>query len=145
MITCDSDRHTATEFDSKAAKVIWDMEGIYVTSRHIRGVRFAGISLSGIVGTTPSAELLAKWNELESALIAQHPDAVPPVAYAPNPQGKYIGQDIPEYWRTKIAKEGARTLPGREHGSNCDVRFVVLPSKYGLRLDYRRKKSFEVS
>ena len=27
----------------------------------------------------------------------------------------------------KIAKEGARTIPGREHGGNCDVRQLPCP------------------
>ncbi|KAG5731129.1 Formamidase, partial [Termitomyces sp. T112] len=112
----------ATEFNSHAAKAIWDMEGIYATSRHIPGVRFAGITHPGIIGTAPSAELLAKWNERETGLIAQHADSVPPVAYAPDPQGAYIGQDLPEELRAQIASEGARTIPGREHGGNCDIK-----------------------
>ncbi|KAG6867697.1 hypothetical protein C0993_012165 [Termitomyces sp. T159_Od127] len=111
---------TTTEFDSKAAKAIWDLEGVYATSRHIPGIRFAGITHPGILGTAPSAELLAQWNERETGLVARSPGAVPPVAYLPDPQGVYIGQDIAEEVRAKIASEGARTIPGREHGGNCD-------------------------
>ncbi|KAE9406707.1 Acetamidase/Formamidase [Gymnopus androsaceus JB14] len=93
----------AKEFNSKAAKAIWDFKGIYATSRHIPGVR--------LIGTAPSAELLATWNERETGLISQHANAVPPVAFAPEPKGAY-----------KIATEGARTIPGREHGGNCDIK-----------------------
>ncbi|KAG6812256.1 hypothetical protein H0H92_003712 [Tricholoma furcatifolium] len=110
----------AKEFNSKAAKAIWDLQGVYASSRHIPGVRFAGVTHPGIIGTAPSAELLAKWNERETGLIAQHKDAVPPVALAPEPRGVYVGQNLSEELRDKIAREGARTIPGREHGGNCD-------------------------
>ncbi|KAG6872731.1 hypothetical protein C0995_007134 [Termitomyces sp. Mi166 len=122
----------ATEFNSEAAKAIWDLEGVYATSRHIPGVRFAGITHPGIIGTAPSAELLARWNERETGLIAQHADSVPPVAYPPDPQGVHIGQDISEELKTKIAEEGARTIPGREHGGNCDIKNLSKGSRVYL-------------
>lgn len=96
--------------------------GVYATSRHIPGVRFAGVPHPGLIGTAPSAELLATWNKREGELIAQHQDAVPPVAFPPEPKGAYVGQDLADDVRQKIYKEGARTVPGREHGGNCDVR-----------------------
>lgn len=76
-------------------------------------------------GTAPSAELLATWNEREGKLIAAHANSVPPVAFPPEPIGAYVGQDIPKEVMAKIAKEGARTVPGREHGGNCDVRHAI--------------------
>ena len=96
--------------------------GVYATSRHIPGVRFAGVTHPGLIGTAPSAELLATWNKREGGLIAAHANAVPPVAFPPEPVGAYVGQDLPADVREKIAREGARTIPGREHGGNCDVR-----------------------
>ncbi|KAJ7035288.1 Acetamidase Formamidase [Mycena alexandri] len=120
----------AREFDSKAAKAIWDFHGIYATSRHIPGVRFAGVSHPGLIGTAPSAELLATWNKREGALIAEHPNAVPPVAFAPNAVGAYVGQDgLDPKVRQKIAEEGARTIPGREHGGNCDIKNLSRGSR----------------
>lgn len=95
--------------------------GVYATSRHIPGVRFAGISHPGLIGTAPSHELLATWNKREVGLIEAHASAVPPVAYGPLVQGAYVGQDIPDDVRARIYREGARTIPGREHGGNCDV------------------------
>lgn len=95
--------------------------GVYATSRHIPGVRFAGISHPGLIGTAPSHELLATWNKREVGLIEAHASAVPPVAYGPLVQGVYVGQDIPDDVRARIYREGARTIPGREHGGNCDV------------------------
>ncbi|GJJ08724.1 hypothetical protein Clacol_002943 [Clathrus columnatus] len=110
----------AREFNSKACKAIWDLEGVYATSRHIPGVKFAGISHPGLIGTAPSQELLDTWNAREKELISQHPGAVPAVAFPPEPIGAYVGQDLTEAVREKIAREGARTIPGREHGGNCD-------------------------
>ncbi|KAJ7730768.1 Acetamidase Formamidase [Mycena metata] len=120
----------AREFNSKAAKAIWDFHGIYATSRHIPGVRFAGVSHPGLIGTAPSAELLATWNKREGALIAEHPNAVPAVAFAPNAVGAYVGQDgLDPKVRQKIAEEGARTIPGREHGGNCDIKNLSRGSR----------------
>ncbi|PBL04387.1 Acetamidase Formamidase [Armillaria gallica] len=120
----------AREFKSRAAKAIWDFKGVYATSRHIPGVRFAGVSHPGLIGTAPSAELLATWNEREGGLIAEHADAMPPVAYAPNPVGAYVGQDNldPEV-RKRITENGARTVPGREHGGNCDIKNLSRGSR----------------
>ena len=81
-----------------------------------------GIAHPGLIGTAPSAELLATWNKREGELIAAHVNAVPPVAFPPEPIGAYVGQELPPDLRKKIAREGARTIPGREHGGNCDVR-----------------------
>jgi formamidase len=107
------------------ARLLNNSTGVYATSRHIPGVRFAGVTHPGLIGTAPSTELLAKWNEREGALIAAHgPDLNPPVALGPNPVGAYVGQDLDPKIREKIAREGARTIPGREHGGNCDVRIV---------------------
>ncbi|KAL0570172.1 hypothetical protein V5O48_011791 [Marasmius crinis-equi] len=119
----------AREFNSHAAKAIWDFHGVYATSRHIPGIRFAGVPHPGLIGTAPSAELLATWNEREAALIAQHPKAVPPVALPPEPKGCYVGQDLPAEVSEKIAREGARTIPGREHGGNCDIKNLSRGSR----------------
>ena len=96
---------------------------MYASSRHIPGVRFAGVSHPGLIGTAPSQALLDTWNAREGALIAQpqYAGAVPPVAYPPEPVGAYVGQELEEGVRAKVYAEGARTIPGREHGGNCDV------------------------
>ncbi|GAA5898813.1 acetamidase/formamidase family protein [Sporobolomyces salmoneus] len=112
----------AKEFDTKASKAIWDLEGVYASSRHVPGVRFAGIPHPGILGTAPSQELLDEWNRREQALIDAQPGASPAVALPPEPKGVYIGQDLDEAVLEKIKKEGARTIPGREHGGNCDIK-----------------------
>ncbi|GAA6062384.1 hypothetical protein JCM10212_003193 [Sporobolomyces blumeae] len=112
----------ATEFKTKAAKAIWDLEGCYASSRHIPGVRFAGIPHPGIIGTAPSQELLDRWNSREQKLIDDHVGVSPAVALPPEPRGAYVGQDLGKDVMDKIAREGARTIPGREHGGNCDIK-----------------------
>ena len=99
---------------------------MYASSRHIPGVKFAGVSHPGLIGTAPSHELLAEWNKREGALIDAHPGAVPPGAFPPEPKGAYVGPRPDDEVMKRVAAEGARTVPGREHGGNCDVRGLAL-------------------
>ncbi|PPQ76384.1 hypothetical protein CVT24_007938, partial [Panaeolus cyanescens] len=124
------------EFQSRAAKAIWDISGIYATSRHIPGVRFAGITHPGLIGTAPSHELLAEWNKREQGLIDEYvamngnKGPVPPVAFPPERRGAYVGQEgLSEEVRERVAREGARTVPGREHGGNCDIKNLSRGSR----------------
>ncbi|KAI0290262.1 Acetamidase Formamidase [Multifurca ochricompacta] len=120
----------AREFNSRACKAIWDFHGVYATSRHIPGVRFAGVSHPGLIGTAPSHELLAQWNKREKELIDAHPGAVPPVAFPPEPVGAHVGQlGLSDNLKERIAREGARTIPGREHGGNCDIKNLSRGSR----------------
>jgi len=119
----------AREFNSRAAKAVWDFKGIYATSRHIPGVKFAGIPHPGLIGTAPSPELLATWNKREGELIEAHANAVPPVAYGPLPTGAYVGQTLSKDVEDRIAAHGARTIPGREHGGNCDIKNLSRGSR----------------
>ncbi|KZS87185.1 Acetamidase/Formamidase [Sistotremastrum niveocremeum HHB9708] len=125
----------AKEFQSRAGKAIWDCEGIYATSRQIPGVRFAGVSHPGLISST---ELLAQWNKCEGELIAEHPCAVPAVAFPPDPQGAYLGGDVSYEIREKFAREGMGTIPGREHDGNCGSRcyFPVFVEGANLSLSY---------
>ncbi|MBV9389222.1 MAG: acetamidase/formamidase family protein [Chroococcidiopsidaceae cyanobacterium CP_BM_ER_R8_30] len=117
-----------TDHYPKAAKAIWDFQGIYTSSRHIPGVRFAGITHPGLIGCAPSTELLAKWNKRESELVATNPERVPPLANLPNPKNAILGKlQAAEFDR--VAKEGARTVPPREHGGNCDIKNLSRGSR----------------
>lgn len=107
-----------------ASKAIWDFDGIYCTSRHIPGVRFAGLIHPGILGCAPSAEVLAEWNTREADLISacthSHPNKI--VAQPPNEVNAHTGQAQGDELKLRIAREGARTIPGRpEHGGNVDI------------------------
>jgi formamidase len=113
------------------AKAIWDLQGIYTSSRHIPGVRFAGITHPGLIGCAPSHELLAKWNQRESELCATAPDLrtygaglsgdQPVLAALPNPKNAILGK-LPAADYERVAAEAARTVPPREHGGNCDIK-----------------------
>ncbi|KAJ9648999.1 hypothetical protein H2199_000912 [Coniosporium tulheliwenetii] len=127
------------EIYPKAAKAIWDFEGIFCSSRHIPGVRFAGLIHPGILGCAPSAEVLAEWNRREGELISANTlDRV--VALPPLPQNVHAGtasDDIKE----KVGKEGARTIPGRpEHGGNCDIKNLSRGSKVFLPVHVKGAK-----
>jgi hypothetical protein len=63
-----------TDHFPNPAKAIWDLQGIYTSSRHIPGVKFAGITHPGLIGCAPSHELLATWNKREAELVATAPD-----------------------------------------------------------------------
>ncbi|POR31381.1 Chondroitinase-AC [Tolypocladium paradoxum] len=103
----------------RAAKAVWDLDGIYCTSRHIPGVRFAGLVHPGILGCAPSPDVLAEWNRREAELIAAHPGHL--VALPPLETNAHAGRAHGEL-RARVAREGARTVPGRpEHGGNVDI------------------------
>ena len=68
----------------EARKACWDFHGVYTSSRHIPGVRFPGLIHPGLIGTLPSAELLATWNSREEALFRTDPDRVPPLCTLPD-------------------------------------------------------------
>ncbi len=73
------------------------------------------------MGTAPSAELLARWNAREAALIATDPDRVPPLALPPEPEHALLGA-LPESEYARVAGEAARTAPPRENGGNQDIK-----------------------
>jgi formamidase len=113
------------------AKAIWDFQGIYTSSRHIPGVKFAGITHPGLIGCAPSHELLATWNKRESELQSTQGDIrtygtglagdTPVLAALPNPTNAILGKIAPSDF-DRVAAEGARTVPPREHGGNCDIK-----------------------
>ena len=117
-----------TDHYPDARKSIWDFHGIYATSRHIPKVKFAGIMHPGLIGCLPSRELLEKWNKREGDLIATDPDRVPALALPPNPQSAVMGKLKGDVAKAAAA-EGARTVPPREHGGNCDIKNLTKGSK----------------
>jgi formamidase len=120
-----------TDHYPNPAKAIWDFQGIYTSSRHIPGVKFAGITHPGLIGCAPSHELLATWNKRESELQHSQPDVrtygtglagdVPVLAALPNPTNAILGT-LAKSDFDRVAAEAARTVPPREHGGNCDIK-----------------------
>jgi formamidase len=127
-----------TDHFPNPAKAIWDLEGIYTKSRHIPGVRFAGITHPGLIGCAPSHALLASWNQREKALMDTQPDRrtygagfagdVPVLAALPNPTNAILGL-LPSGDFDRVAAEAARTVPPREHGGNCDIKNLSKGTK----------------
>ncbi|MEV5536802.1 formamidase [Saccharopolyspora shandongensis] len=117
-----------TDYFPDAYKAIWDFHGQQCTSRHLPGIRYTGITHPGLMGTAPSADLLAKWNRREQALIDTDPNRVPPLGLPPTEPGALAGQaDGSEAQR--IAREGARTVPARENGGNQDIKNFTRGSR----------------
>src|SRR5215218_5092411 len=105
-----------------AYKVIWDFTGDVATSRHIPDCSYVGIHHPGLMGTAPSAELLAKWTKRETDLIATDPDRVPPLALPPLPDSAILGSLNGDGEFARVANEAARTAPPRENGGNQDIK-----------------------
>lgn len=111
-----------------AYKAIWDFSGDTATSRHIPGVSFTGITHPGLMGTAPSADLLASWNKREGDLIATDPHRLPPLALPPEPNSAILGSLDGEDYR-RVASEAARTAPPRENGGNQDIKNFTKGSR----------------
>jgi len=117
-----------TDHYPDARKAAWHFSGVYANSRHIPGVEFAGIIHPGLIGCLPSKELLDTWNKREAALFATDPNRVPPLAALPYAPTAHMGR-LKGAAAEAAAKEGARTVPPREHGGNCDIKNLSRGSK----------------
>ena len=117
-----------TEHFPEAQKSIWDFKGMFTSSRHIPGVEFAGLIHPGLIGCLPSQEMLEEWNTREKGLFDTEPDRMPPLATLPYGDTAHMGTMTGDD-RDKAAAEGARTVPPREHGGNCDIKDLSRGSK----------------
>jgi formamidase len=104
-----------------AQKSIWDISGLFTSSRHVPGVSFAGLIHPGLIGCLPSKDLLAAWNKRELDFIGTNPTRVPPLANAPFAPTAHMGR-MKRDTAEAAAADGARTVPPREHGGNCDIK-----------------------
>jgi len=117
-----------TDHFPEAQKSIWDISGMFTSSRHIPGVEFAGLVHPGLIGCLPSKEMLEEWNKREKALYDTDPDRVPELATLPYGDTAHMGSMSAE--EAKVAgAEAARTVPPREHGGNCDIKDLSRGSK----------------
>lgn len=117
-----------TDYFPDAYKAVWDFHGQECSSRHVPGVRYTGITHPGLAGTAPSAELLSQWNKREQTLIDTDPQRVPPLALPPTVPGTLAGTAGADT-TDKVAREGARTVPPREHGGNMDIKNLTRGSR----------------
>ena len=111
-----------------AQKSIWDIQGMFTKSRHVPGVNYAGLIHPGLIGCLPDPALLSKWNEREIGLIATDPERVPPLANPPFASTAHMGK-LTGAAKAAAAATGARTVPPREHGGNCDIKDLSRGSK----------------
>src|SRR5574343_300327 len=93
-----------------AQKSIWDFNGMFTKSRHVPGVEYAGLIHPGLIGCLTD------------------PKRVPGLANPPFAATAHCGKAQGEVAK-KIATEGARTVPPREHGGNCDIKDLSRGSK----------------
>jgi formamidase len=117
-----------TDHFPDASKSIWDFHGIYTTSRHIPNVQFAGIMHPGLIGCLPSKEMLEQWNKREADLIASGTEELPVLACPPDASTAVMGRMKADE-SAEAAKIGARTVPPREHGGNCDIKELTKGSR----------------
>jgi formamidase len=110
-----------TDYFPQAQKSIWDIKGMFTSSRHVPGVNFAGLIHPGLIGCLPDAPMLEAWNKREKALIATNPTRVPGLANPPFAPTAHMGR-MQGAARDAAAASGARTVPPREHGGNCDIK-----------------------
>ncbi|MFZ2871655.1 formamidase [Zavarzinia sp.] len=117
-----------TEHFPSAQKSIWDFHGMFTTSRHIPSVKYAGLIHPGLIGCLPDPKLLETWNKREVDFIATNPTRVPPLANPPFAPTAHMGRLKGEA-KAAAAATGARTVPPREHGGNCDIKDLSRGSK----------------
>jgi formamidase len=117
-----------TDHYPDARKACWDFHGIYTSSRHIPNVEFAGIMHPGLIGCLPSKDMLNTWNTREKELFDTDPERVPPLCALPSAGTAHMGR-MTGAARDAAAAEGARTVPPREHGGNCDIKNLTKGSK----------------
>lgn len=117
-----------TDHFPEAQKTIWDIEGMFTKSRHVPGVNFAGLVHPGLIGCLPSKAELDKWNKRETEFFNTEPDRTPPLAALPNESYAHMGRMKGDAAKA-AANEGARTVPPREHGGNCDIKDLSRGSK----------------
>jgi formamidase len=110
-----------TEHFPEAQKSIWDFDGMFTKSRHVPGVKYAGLIHPGLIGCLPDRKMLDMWNSRETKLFNTNPERVPPLAALPNTQAAHMGAMKGEAC-DKAAAEASRTVPPREHGGNCDIK-----------------------
>lgn len=101
---------------------------MFTSSRHVPGVEFAGLIHPGLIGCLPSKEMLAEWNAREKALFDTEPERTPPLAALPYADTAHMGKLTGDAAKAAAA-EGARTVPPREHGGNCDIKDLSRGAK----------------
>ena len=91
-------------------------------------MEFLGIMHPGLIGCLPSKEILDEWNRREKELFDTDPERTPPLCTLPYADTAHMGRMTGSAAKA-AAEEGARTVPPREHGGNCDIKYLTKGSK----------------
>ena len=94
------------DYFPNADKAIWDLKGLFATSRHIPGVRIPGLTHPGLMGTLPSRDLLNEWNKREAPLVRKG------LAKGPHAETAVL-RGLSGKKFDDMAKEACRTVPPR--------------------------------
>ena len=92
----------------------WDVGPEQATTAELPGVRIPPSIFPGVVGVSPSHELMAEMRRREDELRAR---------------GGAVADDAPESAVPQSAARGLRTIPPREIGGNLDIRHLVAGSR----------------
>lgn len=126
------DRHTGTGLLTdeypEARKAIWDLNGVYATSRHVQDVRFTMLPHPGTIGCAPSPERMARWNRRELKVTATHGGLFAMGTAIPQAEGALMGA-LTGAAAERIAGEAPRTWAARENGGNIDVKELARGSR----------------
>jgi formamidase len=112
----------------EARKAIWDLNGIFASSRHVQDVRFAAMPHPGTIGCAPSPERLARWNRRELKVVSTHGGHFTIGTAVPQAEGALLGM-LDGAAADRIAGEAARTWAARENGGNLDVKELTRGSR----------------
>ncbi|MBC3194901.1 acetamidase/formamidase family protein [Pseudonocardia sp. C8] len=105
-------------------KTVWDLHGLFATSRQIPGVEIPALSHPGVIGVAPSMELLETWNAREDPLVAEGLAAPRAEATSTAVLRTLEGAE----WE-RVAATAARTVPPRENGGNLDIKNLSRGSR----------------
>ncbi len=112
-----------------AQKSIWDFKGMFTSSRHIPGVNFAGLIHPGLIGCLPDPKTAGDLERARDRADRDQPDPrAGPRQSAVRARPRMLGKAKGDA-KAKVGAEGARTVPPREHGGNCDIKDLSRGSK----------------
>jgi formamidase len=111
-----------------ARKAIWDLNGVFATSRHVQDVRFTALPHPGTIGCAPSPERMARWNRRELKVASTHGGLFAMGTMVPQAQGALMG-GLSAAAAERTAGEAPRTWAARENGGNLDVKELARGSR----------------
>ena len=126
---------------SHSLLLLWTWPSRVLPSLHLTGGRPGLASVSPTMSTGCDSKLWQPlprcWTPASQPVSQQGPrtcssrlllSMVVRAAQLPNPTGATLGTLPKDQW-DRVAKEAARTIPGREHGGNCDIKNLTRGCK----------------